>query len=237
MSQVEDRHWWYRGMREITGALLGPPEGRLEILDAGCGTGGTTDWLRHYGRVTGFDHSSLALDRARDRLAAEYAPWLSQSSVASLPFADGAFDLATTFDVLYHRAVGDDVAALRELARVLRPHGRLLIRLPAFDWLRGAHDLAVHTERRYTAGSLRRKLSEAGFDVARLTYANTVLFPFAVAKRLAERDAPAGVSDLDVPPPPVNRVLLSILEVEAAWLRLGSLPFGLSVFAVAERVY
>ncbi|HEY3108540.1 MAG TPA: methyltransferase domain-containing protein, partial [Chloroflexota bacterium] len=185
MRAVEDRHWWYLGMRAIAQdviASLNLPPAAL-ILDAGCGTGGNAALLERHGRFVGVDLSDLALELAAERGRRP----LARASVAALPFPDATFDLVTSFEVLYHRAVGDDVAALAELRRVLRPGGNLLLRLPAHEWLRGAHDAAVHTERRYTAAGLRARLAGAGLEPRRLTYLNSLLLPLAAAKRAAER--------------------------------------------------
>ena len=235
---VEDRHWWYTGMRRITLALLDEaygPRADLDILDAGSGAGAALGYLARFGRVTGIDYSPLALHfchaRAHSRLA--------QASVTALPFAPASFDLVTSFDVLYHRAVGDPGDALRDFHRVLRPGGRVLLRLPAYDWLRGRHDTVIHTARRFTTSRLSDMLCENGFSIERLTYANTLLFPAAAAKRLLESLFPApppGHSDVAPNPPWLATPLPPVLGVEAAWLRRRDLPFGLSVIAVARKV-
>ncbi|HOU40001.1 MAG TPA: class I SAM-dependent methyltransferase, partial [Promineifilum sp.] len=164
IHRVEDRHWWYAGMRAITAALMESLyTGRrdLRILDAGCGTGGAMSYLTRFGQVTGCDLSALALELARTRgLAA-----LGQASVMALPFAPATFDLVTSFDVLYHRAVDEPHAALRQFHRVLRPGGRVLLRLPAYNWLRGGHDVVTHTARRFTTGDVAEALGGAGFSV------------------------------------------------------------------------
>src|SRR5262245_40242611 len=144
MYEVEQTHWWYRGMRRSTRALLRRylRSGQTyEILDAGCGTGGTTEDLYEFGRVTGIDFSTDALGFAASRGIGR----LVRGSVEQLPFPDHTFDLVTSFDVIYHRAVIDERAALAEFRRVLRPGGLALVRLPAYDWLRGAHDVVIHT--------------------------------------------------------------------------------------------
>jgi SAM-dependent methyltransferase len=233
---VEDRHWWYAGMRRITLGLLEETYGGradLDILDAGSGTGGAMGYLARFGRVTGVDYAALALDFCRARDLSR----LAQASVSALPFAPASFDLVTSFDVLYHRAVGDPGDALREFRRVLRPGGRALLRLPAYDWLRGRHDTVIHTERRFTAPELSGLLCEAGFAVERLTYANTLLFPLASAKRLLEPllpPAPPGHSDVAPNPSWLDAMLSAVLGLEAAWLRRRELPFGLSVVALAR---
>ncbi len=234
---VEDRHWWYTGMRRITLALLDEAYGGragLDILEAGSGTGSGMDYLARFGRVTGIDISPLALGFCRERGLRR----LGQASVTALPFAPAAFDLVTSFDVLYHRAVGDYRDALREFHRVLRPGGRVLLRLPAYDRLRGRHDEVIHTARRFSAGELSNSLCEAGFEVERITYANTLLFPPAVAKRLLEPllpPPPPGRSDVSPNPPWLDAALSAVLGAEAAWLRRRDLPFGLTVVGLGVK--
>src|SRR5688572_25962105 len=220
MFAQEERHWWYVGMRRISTALLeryppradGPVGRPLEILDAGCGSGGMTRYLRRFGRVAGVDLATEALALARKRKLDR----LARSSVGALPFLDGSFDVVTSFDVLYHLNVEDDRRALGEMHRVLRPGGIVLIRLPAFNWIRGAHDERVHTRHRYTRDELGGKLEDAGFRLEHATYANFLLFPLAPAKRYLEhRKGTHEATDLWLPPAPVNRLLADLLSLEA----------------------
>lgn len=231
----EERHWWYIGMRRIAEELLEqffrPTNGRPEILDAGCGSGGTTAWLGRWGRVSGIDVAPEALHLARQRGVKR----LVRGSIEALPFASNSFDLVTSFDVLYHLQVGDDRAALAEFQRLLRPGGLALVRVPAHDWLRGAHDQAVHTRHRYHRAELAGKLRAAGFVVERVSYANCLLFPLAPAKRLLERESPAGCIDLWQPPEPLNAILGRVLGLEAVPLARLGLPWGLSVVAAARK--
>lgn len=238
MAAVEDRHWWYGGMRAIAAALLDPiyaDRCNLHILDAGCGTGGNALFLRRYGHVVGMDLAPEALELGAERLPGV----LTRASVLTLPFANSSFDLVTSFDVLYHRAVPDETEALRETARVLKPGGRMLIRLPAYEFLRSKHDRAVHTRRRYTARQAEDLLRAGGFTVERRSYINSLLFPIPLAQRLIERAIPAlerGDSDLALPAPLVNEVLRWPLATEAAWLgRGGRFPFGLSIVCLARK--
>jgi SAM-dependent methyltransferase len=239
MARREDHHWWYAGMRQVALAVLGQAlDGRrgLRILDAGCGTGGTTIELRRFGEVVGIDLAWEALEPARGRGLSR----LARGSIERLPFGAATFDVATSFEVVYHLGVGSDTCALREIRRVLKPGGMFLLRVPAHDWLRGEHDRLVHTRHRYSRGEVLSKLSEAGFGVERLSWANSLLFPPAVAKRLLERsngNHAAAEPDLWQPPPAVNAVLQAMVSVEALAIPHGwPLPFGLSVLAVARAV-
>jgi SAM-dependent methyltransferase len=185
--------------------------------------------LAAFGNPIGIDFHPLALAHAKGR-----AP-VAQASVEQLPFASETFDLVTSFDVLYHRAVANDAAALREFFRVLRPGGALLMRVPALDSLRGAHDVVVHTGRRYTAANLRAKLRAAGFAVRRLTYANTLLFPLVYLRRKLEPASGTATSDVELPSPMLNRALESILHLENFLISFISLPIGVSLVALATK--
>ncbi len=237
MYRAEATHWWYRGMAQITRSLLRRCTARganLRILDAGCGTGGAmTTYLAEFGRVTGFDLSGDALKYAALRGARR----LVRASVTQIPFASESFDLVTSFDVLYERGVPDDASAMRELARVLTPGGHVLLRLPAYDWLRGRHDEAVHARHRYTRHEVEELLHQAGLNVDHVSYANMFLFPLVLAKRLSERlHAGADVrSDLTLGAGPFNTALAAILSVEAPLVARTGAPFGLSVVAIATK--
>jgi SAM-dependent methyltransferase len=232
-ARAEDHHWWFAGMRATARQLLDDGSAWGAVLDAGCGTGG---WLASLADVcapgVALDLQSYALATARRRGLTQ----LVQGSVTSLPFRDGCFDLVTSLDVVYHQDVGSDQMALDEFYRVLRPGGRLLLQVPAYDWLRSRHDLEVFTRERYSAPVVRRMLETSGFTVARLTHANGVLLPAAVAWRLTERWLPPGPArDLLIPSPPLNRLGLTALALERRWLARVDLPIGLSLMALARR--
>jgi SAM-dependent methyltransferase len=239
IAALEERHWWYTGMRASARALLRQalsrephtrPPRRLDILDAGCGTGGGLRWLSEFGAVTGLDFHPRAVELAR-----RVSPRVTRASVLALPFPAYHFDLVTSFDVLYHRAVLDDEQALREFARVLRPGGWLLVRVPAHDRLRGAHDVQVHTRHRYARAELGAKVASAGLQVSRLTYAGFFLLPPALLRRRLQRHAVAAHSDVALPPPPVNALLRTALRLESMWLRSWNVPAGLSLLALARK--
>ena len=234
LAALEDRHWWYVGMRALAqtavGALELPPDPR--ILDVGCGTGGNLRWLAGIGRATGVDVAPLALTHAVRRAG----PVVARADALSLPFAPGAFDLVTSFEVLYHAAVPDDDAGLREMSRVLAPDGLLLLRLPAHNWLRGAHDRQVHTARRYGLAELRDKIQRAGLIVRHLAPVGLWLLPLAVLQRgWQSRRKAAPASDVRLPPQPINSLLAALLAAEGRLAARHRLPWGLSLFAVAQK--
>jgi hypothetical protein len=124
-----------------------------------------------------------------------------------------------------------------EYHRVLKPGGRVFLRLAAYDWMRGAHDRAVHTAKRFTVGQVRESLLAAGFFVEKVSYANAILFPLAMIQRLLENVVAREKreSALHSSPSWANGFLAAVLKVEAVWLRRQSLPWGLSVIAIGRK--
>lgn len=244
LYEVEDKLWWFAGMREIAAALLDdfcPPDVE-NILDIGCGTGLNLEWLRRYAKtkaITGLDVEKTALDFCRAR----GQNFLTQASATDLPFPDASFDLVTSFDVLVQiPGAKADEKAIAEMHRVLKPKGVAFVRAAAYEWMRSGHDKALNTQRRYTVAGLSQKLESAGFTVLRKTYANALPFPLAVVRRLVLK--PIGLSDKgsDVKPfPPslewLNRLLTRALISEAKFLKRpnASFPFGLSAICVVRK--
>lgn len=234
LRALEDGHWRFLGVRALIGEAIrrfAPGRERLRILDAGCGSGGNAAALSALGPVVGIDVHPRGLHWCRERgLGA-----LARADLQSLPFAAATFDVVVSIDVLTHRAVRDDAAALAELARACRPGGLVLVLVASYEWIRSAHDVVVYTERRYTRRRLREIARRAGLVPERITYWTTALFPAAALYRLLWRGERKADSDVVRAPAPVNALLTSLLVAEARLALRVPLPFGLSVFAVLRR--
>jgi ubiquinone/menaquinone biosynthesis C-methylase UbiE len=239
LNELEERLWWFVGMRRITATLLGERlRPGLHCLEAGCGAGfNARFYAEQYGwQVYAFDLSEPAVRYAAGRKL----PRLAQASLAQLPYADSSFDCATCLDVLYTLDAPSRAAALPELNRVLKPGGFLLLRTAALPWLHGRHSDLVHEKHRYRMGELRTELEAAGFRVERQTYANCLLLPVAVVKRKVLEPLGLASEEGDVRQlsPWLDRLLLSALALEGRLLRMGvNLPVGVSVVALAVKSY
>ena len=234
MFAREDSYWWYEGLRRLVLASLADlgARGKLRILDAGCGTGGLLGSLPD--GSWGVDIADTGIRYCRRRGLSR----LVQSSVTRLPFRAGAFDAVISLDVLYHQWVADDLEGLREFRRVLVPGGTVIVNLPAYEFMRSEHDAAILTRRRYTRAELAEKLRASGFRPVHLTYRNTVLFPLALLVRRWRRNERPGAaprSDLVTLPAWLNRALLAVVDVENWIVRRAPLPFGLSLYCVAQK--
>ncbi|TMJ97029.1 MAG: class I SAM-dependent methyltransferase [Actinobacteria bacterium] len=237
IHRVEATHWWYVGRRAVVfdtlTRVLADYE-RPRVLDLGCGTGFNLEAARTLGVPdgVGVDLSIRALSFCRERGLRR----LVRGDAAAPPFCDAMFDIVLALDVIEH--VEDDRAALGELLRVLRPGGRLIVFTPAFQFLWSVQDRVSHHYRRYTATELRTKLSDAGYVVDKVSYANMLLFPVVLAGRLALRISGRDrrvSSENDLHPTGSNSVLARIFSAERPLLRRWNLPFGVSLLAVAAK--
>ncbi|MDP3618952.1 MAG: class I SAM-dependent methyltransferase [Ramlibacter sp.] len=235
MARVQHRHWWFNARREILRSrisALGLPAG-ARLLEIGSGTGGNLEMLCGFGRVVGVEMSQEAISFAC-RLAVVRdgrAQLVRGRCPEALDDIEGTFDLICLFDVLEHIAADSEV--LRELSKLLAPGGRIMVTVPAYEWLWSEHDVDLHHFRRYNRGSLNRAFGLAGLNVTRLSHFNTLLFPLAVAARLLCKALGRSQVGKDMPSAPLNAVLRSVFAAERHILGPLDLPFGLSLLALA----
>lgn len=231
MRSLEDEYWWFVSRRRLALELLAENAPSGPVLDVGCGTGALLEELQKTRDADGLDFSPLALDFARSRSLTG----LFQGDAQCLPFATASYQAVVSLDTLEH--VPDDKAAAAEMFRVLRPGGVVILNVPAFMWLWGPHDAALHHYRRYTSGQLREVLEEAGFQVELLSCGVFFLFPVVVLRRLLDKfkRGPAAVS-LPTVPPVLNRALIALMKAEGRLMKKMPLPWGSSVTCVARKL-
>jgi ubiquinone/menaquinone biosynthesis C-methylase UbiE len=233
MFRVEETHWWYRALHRLIFQTLETelPDWRdRAIIDVGCGTGAILKQLGNPGKNVGIDLAPEAISFCRQRGLNN----VQQGDIHALPFPHASFDAVICSSVLYHQWVSDVEGAVREMDRVLRPGGALLIIAPAFPFLHSAHDEAVMTARRFRKGQIRRLLENQNFEIRRLTYWTTFLFPLAVAARTfggskMGRDFETEGASF------TQRAFTRIMALELRLLRSISLPFGVALLAVARK--
>ncbi|HEY6793520.1 MAG TPA: class I SAM-dependent methyltransferase [Kineosporiaceae bacterium] len=222
LTELEDRHWWYRERRRLLArALEGMTPG--DALDVGAAGGGNTRVLRSLGwRAVALEYGAEGAT-----VCAERSIPVLRADATRLPLAPASLDLVVAFDVLEH--LDDDKAAARGVLEALRAGGTFLVAVPCDMRLWSEHDVAVGHVRRYSRSELVDLLEGAGFEVEEVRSWMVLLRP-AVALR---RRMSSG-SDLDDPPRWLNRSLYAVVALER-WLPVGSLP-GVSLLVRARKV-
>ena len=235
--QAEAHHFWYHGFRSyllpvFAQAVAG--KSRARILDVGCGTGYNLSLLARHGEVTGLDLNARGLTHAR-----EMGRPLVRADTARLPFAEASFDLVTSFDMM--QCIPTDREAVREMARVAKRGGVIVISMAALDVLHGDHSEVWQEYRRYTRASARALAEQAGLRVERVAFMFAVLFPVMLVSRGVQRltrrfREVRDDSDITIPAAPVNAILSGLLKMEAALSRRVAMPVGSSLLVVARKM-
>ncbi|MBL8770516.1 MAG: class I SAM-dependent methyltransferase [Phenylobacterium sp.] len=232
MRALEQTHWWFAARRDILSSEIArlPLPRPARILEVGCGTGGNLELLKAFGDVQAIEPDAESRAYAAERSGVTVQGGLLP---AGLPDLGGPFDLIAAFDVIEH--VDDDAGAVAALAARLKPGGALVTTVPACPWMWSEHDEHHHHKRRYRLPAYRRLFEAAGLKVRRATHFNTLLFPPIAAVRALKGAAGLKGDDEALPPAFANRLLRGVFGAETALLRLGSLPFGVSILLIAER--
>lgn len=229
-----DDYWWYRARARLLETVLRPYVGAADnVLDVGSADGPSVGWLRG-SRA----HVTLDLD-PRGLKVGEGV----HGSALALPFANAAFDVVGAFDVLEH--CEPEAVAVQEFARVLRPGGRLLLSVPAYQWAWSDFDEENGHYRRYTRPRAVAAVEASGLEVLRVSHAFASTFPLFVAERIARRVrrklrsdgavAAADVVSLPRTSPPLDRLLTSLGSLDNRILQHRDLPFGSSVVLAARK--
>jgi SAM-dependent methyltransferase len=237
----ETSSWWYvarrKLLREATAqALRDKREARvldfgasadLDLLDA--------PGIRALNAHSSLPHLAFRQIHGNQRLVC--------TAPEELAFCSNCFDAVVAGDVL--QTFSDDVAALRELRRVLKDGATLCLTVPAYPSLWGEKDEARGHRRRYTGSELRRKLNNAGFEVTRVSYVVAVGFFPAVIERVAKAIFSKTIThkETDRPAKWADAAMIALLDCERLLIRYINLPFGTRVICwarkpaiVAERV-
>jgi SAM-dependent methyltransferase len=233
MAEHDSSHWWYRARRDILADYVARYAGLradARILEIGCGTGHNLPMLARFGQVEAIEIDDAARAIASTRLDRP----VGDAPLPQLPGIErGAYDLIAVLDVVEH--IADDVAALKAMGDCLKPGGKILITVPAHQWLWSAHDVVNHHQRRYSKASLEAAIRAGGLRHNGLRYFNSLLFPLAVAARLAGRLTGKDDSDDSPPPAPVNALFEKVFAIERHLIGRVPMSPGVSIITLATK--
>ena len=243
MFRLEGQLWWYRILHERVESVLRQHFGDkrdIQLLDAGCGTGGLLSFLRqrNYNNLRGIDGSAdaVAFCQARDLPVA----FLNLNELDHFE-PDKTYDVIVCNDVFCYFDDTDLVPLVGELIRRLRPSGILISNNNAFNLFRGQHDRAVGSMRRFVRSDLEQLLVPAGLRMLTATYWSLVLSPLILLMRQWQdwqlrrgwRKLEEAESDVYMPPAWLNEALYRIVRAEQTVF--SRTPFGSSLFITASK--
>ncbi len=234
MLKLESSHWWFVARRKIIQRAINNLDlpRNIRILDAGCGNGDNLSLLSTFGDLVAFEKNEYALKTAKSKKIGEIYKAELPDKLPNTVKTN--FDLIVLLDVLEH--IDDDSKSLTTVRKLMNNKGIILITVPAFQWLWSEHDVIHHHKRRYSKSELREKLDSSGFRIKYISYFNTLLFPFALVERIGQKIfSPSNPEILELPNNKINFLLEKIFSLEAIFMNKISLPFGLSLVAIAEK--
>lgn len=237
-NDLRDKHWWFLGRKQVILSVLAAylKTGNLKILDAGCGAATSLPILATFGKLYGVDKAKEAIKFCQKKGYTQ----LKKGSVTALPFTDKTFNLVTALDLLEH--IKNDQKAISEFARVCKSGGWLVITVPAFSFLWGENDIAVHHFRRYGKAELKSKIEKSGFKIKKLSYFNFFLFPlflvwyllWLVKRKIIRGDKARSTLSIGLPSL-INKFFALLFSQEARFLPTINFPFGLSLICLAQK--
>lgn len=241
-NRVERKHWWWKGRRELVRSVMKQVKGKqVCVLDVGCGTGETMSFVKKLNpkaKVWGIDPSPVGVAFAKGRGHKQ----VIIAKAEKLPFEKNKFDTVLILDVLEH--ISNRVGVLKEIKRVLKPGGKVLITGPGLQFIWSKHDTEQGHLIRFTRHQLRKLAKDAGLQVEKIGYFNFLLSLPIILIRLGsnlpgfgfmanyDRGVNYNVADVGW----ANDLLTKVFVSEIKFMEKIDYPWGISVAAILSKV-
>lgn len=236
MYQIQENHWWYVGRRLILKKILSEflPSEKGKILEIGSGAGGNIQLLSTFGSLEITDIEIQAINFCKEiafkhkiDISFSHGDFYTNYSIKK----NQSFSAICLFDVLEH--LENEIETLDLCFKLLAENGKLLITVPAYQWLWSAHDEYLHHVRRYSKAQLIKLIENSGFRIVDSGYFNSILFPLAIFERLFNRNT---LKKIHVPSKYLNLLLLKIFSLETHVFKHFSNKYGLSIWLTAVKI-
>jgi ubiquinone/menaquinone biosynthesis C-methylase UbiE len=231
LETQEKTHWWHLSKKRLVRSILKKYcKKQPTILDVGCGSGMILEEFSDIGKMWGIDFEKEAIDICKEKGLNN----VKLGSVEKLPPFKQKFDCILALDVIEHV---DEDKALNEIYKALKPKGKLIITVPAYQWMWSTWDVILHHKKRYTASSLKSLLESHNFTQQKLSYFYSFLLPpvYIIRKMKNQKSKKEYKSDFLISSKFINMMLGSLAKIELAYFQNHTIPFGLSVVAVAQK--
>jgi ubiquinone/menaquinone biosynthesis C-methylase UbiE len=242
---LERKHWWFIAREKIISnhikKLIADKKlntQNLKILNVGCGTGRSSQYLSEFGEVVSVEYDKHCCEFAAEKTGLE----IINGSITELPFEDNSFDLVCAFDVIEH--VEDDQLAVSEMKRVAKSSGIVFITIPAFMSLWSHHDVINHHFRRYKLAQIVALFNKVADGNKLFTsYFNFFLFiPIYITRIVSNwiksgQNRPGSGSDFETFKPGIMADLLyKLMLFESKFINRNiKLPFGVSLLYIWNK--
>ncbi len=233
LFRVEDNHWWHRHKRLVVHQLISQFAASTgKVIDIGAGTAKILAELKQTGwQATGVDSEPKAISLARRRGVKLILADLAKP----LPFDADKFDLILCLDVLEH--LENDQQMVREIKRVVKSDGLVIISVPAYPWLFSYWDKMLGHQRRYSKTTLNQLIKASGLTNRYLGFFGFFWLAPAILIRYLKSKSKQPKSDfLTTPLPWLTLPILKLLStIESRLLKITKLPWGLSLLCVCRK--
>ena len=231
----EGSHWWFAARREIIFSVIEKninyKMGQINILDFGAGSGTNIDMLSKFGTVYVYEKDENTLNFLKEKYCHS-----KKVKITNEIKKEEFFDLILVADVIEH--IKDDRATLNYLNGLLNKNGKILITVPAFNFLFSNKDKVLRHYRRYTKTQMNKIMSK-NFEIIKLSYFNFFLFiPIAISILFLKIINVDFIDTVEKKPNAIlNTALFKIFNIEKFLLNFLNFPFGVSLIALAKKKY
>lgn len=228
---LEEENWWHKGRRDLILRLISKNK-KQNILDIGCSSGALLKLLElnDFKELTGIDNSKEAIKECKKR-------GLNKTFVmdgSKLNFPDNKFEIIIASDILEH--IKDDKAALSEWFRIVKPGGKMILFVPAFNFLWSNHDVINKHYRRYYKNNLEKIIKESGFVLKKVSFWSFTLFlPVSLVKIFQRYFIKNSSEQMYNHNEIINKILLKMILLENKIIQRLNLFVGTSLLIVAEK--
>jgi SAM-dependent methyltransferase len=228
--ETNQGHWWFESRKSIIKSFLKSKiKKKINILDFGCGVGINLEMLRSFGNVFYYDDNKKV-----QNLNVQNKKFFGMKSINNIKKMTKKFDLIVALDVIEH--IDKDTKVINHLSSMLKNNGKILITVPAYQFLFSIKDKVLHHKRRYTKKNLNEIVNKK-FDIIKSTYFNFFLSPIIIFMTLLFKFFERNYIDSVERKPNaiVNFFLKLIFTSEKFFLNKMNFPFGISILVFAKK--